>query len=625
MRGDGGARTGVGWAWQVMEATVGFDQKVKVMVVDGGFNSSEDYPPGTIIRQTNWGVPNPNKCSNGGECPWHGSASAMTAAAVVDNGFGTAGPAGPVAQLIVVGMFADSYKTQRRTRDMVAEYRPTVVNMSFSRAWWAFRDTTEAIFDIYLKEMSQLGALVFASSGNNGINVDAKISGDETPTVLPCESRYAVCVGGMTGGGAHNTGAAYGTLTGNRTVEIVGPYCTWRRKVDDDPFHIIVDRVCGTSEASPFVAGVAALVKSAAPGLSASEIRDLLYETANTGAPFLAPLPGGYDRRIDAYDAVVAALGIELTPPTLSINLPKAGAVLGSEQWLDVRAVAEDTFDRPLTISWRSDKEGALLTTASGVIGSAPLDPGAHTITARATDFRGVFTEKSVQIQVGLGPQVNIIAPQPGTKFFVGQSITFIAASLDPDTGDPLADNDLVWSVRKNGVEVLFDLGHKVTALGNVFSPGTYDVYLDASDGDGVASDTSSFTVLAAPDDAPPIAIIQLPVGDLDLDSKDGDPLPIDFVGSGNDAEDGTVSGFRFRWTALSQKGTLKVLCEGSAVPGGGDGGIVIPKDCSTFTGHLGADDGVTVTTWVVTLEVFDSENQPDTTHRTIKITATTP
>lgn len=622
IREQSGMRTGVGRAWQVMDATVGFSEKVTVMIVDGGFTPNPDLALNTIVRKTQWGTPNPLDCS-GTPCPWHGITSATTAAGRVDNGIGAAGPAGPVADVVLVGMSTEMYTTQRRARDMVAEYHPAVINMSFSRDNYAFRKATAAILDVYFKEMTNMGALIFASSGNDGMNVDAASSGEEDATTLPCESSYVVCVGGMSSGGQHNGGANYGTLLGSETVEIAGPMCTFGRVADTDDLNLDMKVVCGTSEASPFVAGVAALVKSANPSLSPTELRDLLFETAHTGAPYIPPLPGGYDRRVNAFDAVVSALGITLQPPSLTILKPKAYSQIGKQALLDVKAVAEDTFDRPLSIRWTSDRDGERAVTMSGGFTAISLSQGLHTLTATATDFRGVSTQKSVQVQVGAPAQITILSPEAGEDIYQQQQVAFVASSYDPDVFGPLDDDKVFWTVRKNGVDVWGAAGHYAVAPIYTFTAGVYEVIVHGVDIDGSAEDSSTFEVIDLPTGYAPGVQIVVPATNQKLQSLNGVAMSVLLQGTAVDAEDGPISGTRFRWTAVSDKGTKKTLCEGHQVPGSGDGGIVVPMDCSVVEVELGPDKTAVLTKWVITLEAWDSDDLSGKAQRTITIETT--
>ncbi|MFK7742429.1 MAG: S8 family serine peptidase [Planctomycetota bacterium] len=77
----------------------------------------------------------------------------------------------------------------------------------------------------------------------------------------------------------------------------------------------------GTSMASPHVAGVAALVKAADPSLSASQIRDVLIQSAEGGLG----LPNG-GRLLDALAAVQAASAAQGNNPTAPVLVASSSA-----------------------------------------------------------------------------------------------------------------------------------------------------------------------------------------------------------------------------------------------------------------------------------------------------------
>jgi serine protease AprX len=89
-------------------------------------------------------------------------------------------------------------------------------------------------------------------------------------------------------------------------------------------------RYSGTSMASPFVAGVAALVRQANPNLSAAEVKDLLKETA-------VHFGSGEENndygagRVDAYAALQRASGRDDAPPLVPGHVAGSGRLDGSE------------------------------------------------------------------------------------------------------------------------------------------------------------------------------------------------------------------------------------------------------------------------------------------------------
>lgn len=73
----------------------------------------------------------------------------------------------------------------------------------------------------------------------------------------------------------------------------------------------------GTSMATPQVSGLAALIRSAKPGMSASEVIGIIKRTASGGGTWSSQLGFGI---IDAGRALSAAAGRDMTPPSSRVN-----------------------------------------------------------------------------------------------------------------------------------------------------------------------------------------------------------------------------------------------------------------------------------------------------------------
>lgn len=598
MRAGGAMDTGVAAAWQVLQAKGKLTPSVRYMVVDGGFSPNIDFPANSKIRKASWGQTNPSLCTNGTPCPYHGTDVVLAGMAEVDNNYGTAGPAGPVvSQLIAVGNNLDYWSVLRRTENMAEEEDPDVVNLSFTRDVNLGSAHAKKWTDRRMRHVRDTGALIVAAAGNNGLSVD-------TNTLwVPCESAYVMCVGGMRSDATVSPGSNFGQGDTPTSVEIYGPMCV---RTINDPNKSMIDYstkpVCGTSAASPFVGGVAALVMAADPTLGPEAVRAILNETAHVGG--LGAKVTGSQRRVNALAAVTRALDIELTDPKVSIQKPVNGKVIGHTDWVDLTGTATDFLGRTVKITWWSDRDGKL---GEGSATSVPpLSVGAHTITASATDSTGRTGTASVDVTVvDSPPVVKMVSPVNGAEIVEGNSIALVATSLDPDTNGPVPDSDTSWQVRRNGALVHTASGHSATLPPTKVTPGSYTVRFTAA---GV-SVQRSFTVTAIPaGQHKPVATIVTPATNLSLSAYNGTPRTISFAGNGQDAEDGAVAGTRYRWTAHSG-GQSKVLCTGSNVPTGEPpGGIVIYKNCASFTAQLGLAPGdYATTTWTVVLEVFDA------------------
>jgi len=191
-----------------------------------------------------------------------------------------------------------------------------VVNMSFGGEVPAvFAPLFGEITNGVTRSLRSRGILLFAAAPNNGsLDVDAMDSALgitwESVWAMPCENDGVICVGGM---GENTTrrdsGSSFTSRFGaNPTgIDIFGPFTTW---VSEDTRDALVagttnaKKVSGNSFATPTVAGIAALILAANPGLPADEVERILLETGQRSlSPSDVPL------RPDARAAVCRALG----------------------------------------------------------------------------------------------------------------------------------------------------------------------------------------------------------------------------------------------------------------------------------------------------------------------------
>ena len=85
------------------------------------------------------------------------------------------------------------------------------------------------------------------------------------------------------------------------------------------------DALSGTSMATPMVAGVAGLVRSRNPNLTATQVKGILMATAGDGKTWKPDLGFGV---VNAARAVQAATGTDFIPPTVNLISPAQGATV---------------------------------------------------------------------------------------------------------------------------------------------------------------------------------------------------------------------------------------------------------------------------------------------------------
>ncbi|MEN6600781.1 MAG: Ig-like domain-containing protein, partial [Bryobacteraceae bacterium] len=180
----------------------------------------------------------------------------------------------------------------------------------------------------------------------------------------------------------------------------------------------------GTSFSSPLVTGVAALMWSVNPNLSAASLVNLLQSNADVLGAAVFAATYGYGR-LNAYRAVLAArdsVSSDITAPSVAISYPSAGFVVsGSVQVqgnaLDNEAVAKVEFyvDGQLTGT-------STLSAFSFGWNTATAANGSHTLQVKAYDAAGNAGSASISVTVDnvvatdtTPPSVAITSPADGT------------------------------------------------------------------------------------------------------------------------------------------------------------------------------------------------------------------
>ncbi|MGB5546469.1 MAG: hypothetical protein WBM74_07840 [Polyangiales bacterium] len=153
-------------------------------------------------------------------------------------------------------------------------------------------------------------------------------------------------------------------------------------------------------------------------------------------------------------------------------------------------------------------------------------------------------------------PVVDLVTPNGIDSYCVDEAIRFLATSRDLD-GMPafeLPESAIEWSVS-GGAN--FGTGHLVTAS---FPEGGYTIVVRATNDEGLfAEDSVNLLVESCPDSPPSVTILEPSVdsesseAQYAYDSFDDDRgqwyTDVTFVGTGEDPEDGTLSGSSLEWT----------------------------------------------------------------------------
>lgn len=418
LRKDGVQRIGVTEAWRrlVLAGRISGEPTplVRVAVLDAGFANSPDLPRHALFNAvydaTGRTRPNTWGCSTGPGCEWHGTQVSHTLAAVPGNGRGVAGPAGPVADLTLLQSPTDvptafSYLMGLLT---VLVRGPRIINISADITLDAILYPLANALGRITGALRAAGVLTFAAAGNQGRDVDSTqcLAGFcwERQMWLPCELAGVVCVAGLgydqdRRAGGSNFGAADGGRDG-RGVDIYGPYTVWVPTADLTG----VEMANGNSVASPFVAGVAALIWAADPRLRADEVERILLETAHRGGP-----DSGVTRWVNADGAVSRVLGPVCEPPAVHITRPDGAPDVLADTPAVLTAHASDG-GRPLPdAAYRWSLDGREIATGARLTHRLPR-PGVYRLTVTAKGCAAVPSRASATVTVRPTPP----PPAPG-------------------------------------------------------------------------------------------------------------------------------------------------------------------------------------------------------------------
>ncbi len=343
----------------------------------------------------------------------HGTKVAGVAGAATNNAEGVAGVAGASPIMPVRVTNASGAATSASIADGItwaADHGARVVNLSFNGVAGdaAIRTAAEYAFNH--------GTLVVAASGNCACADPTA----ETPFMLSVSATD------------ENDGLAYFSSTGPYvdlsapgtnilTTDLFGTYFAYS----------------GTSQASPVVAGVAALMYSANSSLTPTLVTQLLEASVvDLGS-------SGYDTgfgfgRVDALAAVTLAMSYtppaDLTAPTISMTVPESGATVSGTVVVDVTAdddvgvvkvdlYVDDAFfdsvaETPYSFAWDT----------------IALPNGTHTLQAMAFDAAG-NSAGTIPVSVTVSntppditpPIVSIDAPAAGATVYGTATVTATA------------------------------------------------------------------------------------------------------------------------------------------------------------------------------------------------------
>jgi subtilisin family serine protease len=340
------ARTRVNEAW---DHTTG-DPSIVVAVVDTGVDSTHPDLAGAVL-------PGVDLVGDGrtGDPAGHGTGVAGVIAGRGDNGIGIAGYCWSCTILPVRVLDArgtGSSATIAQGIQWATAHGADIINLSLAG------DRSSIAFDVAVAQAVAAGITVVAAAGNQ-TSARQDLTAPQYPAATP----------GVIGVVATNeSDAPYSWTFRGPWADVTAPGCT-RTTAPGAAY----DDECGTSFASPAVAGTIALAESAFPDVAPAAIESALYATTAATTPGVAA-----HGRVDAaalLDSLDATYGTAVTPVRVAGASRTSTAIALSQRShataADVVLARSDAYADALGAAGLAGKLGApvLLT------GSASLDP----------------------------------------------------------------------------------------------------------------------------------------------------------------------------------------------------------------------------------------------------------
>ena len=378
---------------------------VVIAILDTGVDASHPDLQAKLVA--GWNIYNNN--SDTSDVYGHGTVVAGTAAAASNNAQGVASVAWdcPIMPVRISALDGTAtYSAMASGLTWSADHGARVANLSYMASGSATVTSAASYFQ-------KKGGVVVSAAGNQGI-FDATADNPNILTVSATDANDVLAVWSNTGNNIDLAapGAVYTTYRG-------GTYGS----------------TSGTSVSAPIVAGAAALVLSANPALSGSQVRDILQQSADDlGA-------AGWDSsygwgRVNVARAVSMAASpstSDAVPPTVNFASPANGATVSGAAVVSISA-SDNVAVKSVSLS--IDGVSAATATAAPYTftwNTNAVPNGQHSLTATAQDSSGNSASVNISVLVDnvvdtQSPVITITSPKDASKVTSNVSVTVTAS-----------------------------------------------------------------------------------------------------------------------------------------------------------------------------------------------------
>jgi subtilisin family serine protease len=202
----------------------------------------------------------------------HGTHVAGIVGAVRDNNLGTVGIANNV-ELMIVRAVPDGDERDKDVANAIryaADNGARVMNMSFGKGFSPYKEYVDAA----IQHADSLGVLMIAAAGNESTNVDSS-KHYPTPDYINGGSASNYITVGALSWKTDSTLVAGFSNYGAHSVDLFAPGVDIYSTYPDNTYKM----ESGTSMASPVVTGIAALIMSYYPELSAHQVKNIILQS----------------------------------------------------------------------------------------------------------------------------------------------------------------------------------------------------------------------------------------------------------------------------------------------------------------------------------------------------------
>lgn len=487
------------------------------------------------------GGANSGRCTGGSRCDWHGNGAAGVAVGAFGNRYGGAGTGGQVAQPMLLRTDFDWSHVARAIRTAAA-WRADVVSMSFGANCDNVFCDGFFEFNLYpaLRNARDNGLVLVAAAGN--------VPTDSANGKVPCKANEdVICVGALDDG----TLNAISYSSSGSAVDLWAPTNILTHPDGDTTPNL--KSFGGTSAATPFVAGVAAVLRAYDASLTGAQVNDVLRRTAwrDSADPKVT-------HALNAY-AALRAVAVGLNAPPDGRIVVEGGLFPQLGQGVQVRIAPRDLEDGSpcCTVSWSPAPDATADSGRRAVYTFTSV--GVRRLTATLRDSAGALGTATVDVEVrNTAPVPQILQPAAFASVPAGQALQLQGRASD--VNEPmgtLACARLTWTSS-----VASDPGFPVTGCDvTVTFPamGARVVTLTATDAHGgTASVSRSVTVTAPPVNyAPNVTVGTLPAPTYDVGYASDTTLVV--AASATDPEGNTPLSFRWFATTFQPDSTTAV------------------------------------------------------------------